>query len=59
MTNSNYANWKKGKIAEDTYRLLYWAHEVRTTKGYHYGMNKEADAISKGELIAKGEYYIE
>ena len=59
MTNSNYANWKKGKIAEDTYRLLYWAHEVKTSKGYKTGNNKEADAISKAELIMLGRYYIE
>jgi len=29
MTNSNWQNWKKGKISEDTYKFLRIAHDVR------------------------------
>jgi len=29
MTNSNWQNWKKGKISEETYKFLRIAHNVR------------------------------
>ena len=32
MTNSNYSNWKKGKITEETYCELDRAHSIRMCK---------------------------
>ena len=58
MTNSNYSNWKKGKISEDVYKILCWAHEIRTQKGYRFGKNSEVDQCTRSNLIELGSYYL-
>ena len=57
MTNSNYANWKKGKISDDVYNVLAWAHQVRTTKGYRTGKDPNADKYTRTNLVELGTYY--
>ena len=48
MTNSNWQNWKKGKISEDTYKFLRIAHEVR------HGRSK-AMTLAQAELWTKAK----
>ena len=32
--SSNWKDWKNGKISDEVYKMLVWAHNTRMAKGY-------------------------
>ena len=51
MTNSNYANRKKGKISEEVYKILCIAHDVRQGRS-KIMTPKEAEKWTKKKVLS-------
>ena len=51
MTNSNWQNWKKGKISEDVYKCLNLAHHVRQGRSKAMTL-KQAEAWTKAKVLS-------
>ncbi len=57
MTNSNYSNWKKGKISEEVYKFLVVAHNARQGRSKVLTF-KQAESWTKAKVLS-GETTLE